>query len=82
MWKNIKKSFSIAWEAVKSLFSSTFDVLKDGIIVLVKSIYEWSIKIISGLGTILWALLKSIGKALTDGINYLYEKAIDWILKW
>lgn len=82
MWKEIKKLFTKAWESVRALFSATFDVLKDGIVALVKAIYEWSKKIISGLGTILWTLLKGIGKVISEGLNYLYEKAIDWILKW
>ena len=82
MWNTIKSLFSATWQAIRSLFSSTFDILKNGVIALVKAIYDWGIVIIKGLGTITWNLFKSLGKALNDGLNYLYEKVLGWIEKW
>ena len=82
MWNKIKKLFDTAWDSIRTLFSSTFDILKNGIIALVGAIYEWSVKIITSLGSIIWSLIKGLGKILLDGLNYLYEKALDWIIKW
>lgn len=82
MWNTIKLLFKSAWESIELLFSSTFDILKNGIIALVGAIYEWSVKIVTSLGSIVWSLLKGLGKVILDGLNYLYEKTIQWIKKW
>ncbi len=82
MGDNIKALLTKMWNATKSLFSSSFYILKDGVMALVLAIYNWCVTIIKGLGSILWGGFEATGSAMIDKVNKAYEKVTAWIKKW
>lgn len=82
MGNNIKALLSSIWNATKSLFSSSFYILKDGVMALVLAIYNWCVTIIKGMGSILWGSFETTGTIIINKLTGVYNKAVEWIKKW
>lgn len=82
MGNNIKALLSSIWNATKSLFSSSFYILKDGVMALVLAIYNWCVTIIKGMGSILWGSFEATGSALIQKVTEVYNKVVEKIKKW
>lgn len=82
MDNTLKALLTKMWNATKSLFSSSFYILKDGVMALVLAIYNWCVTIVKGLGSILWSGFETTGSATIKKITEVYNKVTAWIKKW
>lgn len=85
-WNNTKSNASKAWEGIKKVCTSTFDILKNAVIAFVTGVYDWIVKVITGFGQVIWAFLEflitSLGNALFQTFKLWLDKLVAWITKW
>lgn len=90
IWKQFldttKEAGISAWEQVRKVAKSTFELFKTTLINAITGIFTWLWELISGVVVILWDLLKIVCSALMAAIKSTFgivgQMIIDWIKKW
>lgn len=90
IWENFKEvtvtSASDAWDRIKTVCSTTWDLFKDTTIVFITGVYDWLVALFSGIVMVIWNLIKIVAYALYSAIlatlNLIFGKLIEWIKKW
>ncbi len=75
-----------AWEGLKQVCSSSFDILKNAVVGFFTGIYNWLVEVITGCGKVLMALVSfvfmAIGSALFATLKLCLDKLVAWVQKW
>ena len=81
-----KEMFEDFIENIKKFSKETFQLLKQGCILFVQTIFKWLWELLKGISSLVISFLKFIYEILASAIkssfSYLYEKIINWIQKW
>jgi len=81
-WKSIKAFSTAGWKAIRNLFSTSFHLIKEPIVIFAKALWAWIKAIVVGLYEILKsfildfvsATLKMIWKSLVCLYNWIKSK--------
>lgn len=83
---NTKEQGIKAWEGLKQVCSSSFDILKNAVVGFFTGIYNWLIEVITGCGKVIMALVSfifmAIGTAIFATLKLCLDKLVQWVQKW
>ena len=81
-WKSIKAFSTAGWKAIRNLFSTSFHLIKEPIVIFVKALWAWIKAIVVGMYEILKSFIidfvtstvKMIWKSLVCLYNWIKSK--------
>lgn len=81
-----KDIFDSFINSLKFFVKETFQMIKNGCILFVQTIFKWLWELLRGVSNLLITFLTTIYELLKNTIkstfSFLYEKIINWIEKW
>lgn len=84
--KYMQTAFDSFIKSIKAFAKETFQMIKNGCILFVQSIFKWVWELLKGASNLLITFLTTVYELLKNAVrnsfSYLYEKIINWIQKW
>lgn len=75
-----------AWDGIKQVCKSSFEILKNTVVGFFTGIYNWLVEIITGCGKVIMALVSfvfmAIGSAIFATLKLCLDKLLSWVNKW
>ena len=78
-WKSLKSFSTTGWKAIRKLFSSSFHLIKEPILIFLKALWEWIKVIIVGMFEILKSFLKDFVKSTAVMLWKLLVLFYQWV---
>ena len=78
-WKSLKSFSTIGWKAIRKLFSSSFHLIKEPILIFLKALWEWIKAIVVGMFEILKSFLKDFVKSTAVMLWKLLVLFYKWV---
>lgn len=77
-WKSLKAFSTAGWKAIRNLFSTSFHLIKEPLVIFIKAFWEWLKAVIVGMYNILKSFVIDF---VTSTFKMIYE-TIKIFYKW
>lgn len=77
-WKSLKSFSTTAWKAIRNLFSTSFSLIKEPVVIFLKALWEWIKAIASGM----YEILKSFFVDLVSATGKMIWRSLVCFVKW
>ena len=77
-WDNVRHFSTTAWKAIRNLFSTSFSLIKEPVMIFLKALWEWIKAIASGM----YEILKSFFVDLVSATGKMIWRSLVCFVKW
>ena len=78
-WDNVRHFSTTGWKAIRNLFSTSFHLIKEPVVIFLKALWEWIKAIVVGMFEILKSFLKDFVKSTAVMLWKLLVLFYQWV---